>query len=167
MAFFLQDLKNISKIQINIQKRETPPVTHNDSWTPFSRDLAISKKRIDFIQIIIACTKFKNDILANGPIDKADKALPMLAMPIADGKSSLKLSEYTIGPFPGIPPAKIPYATQAAKTVLKDWQNGKHIMTIQIPITDKAYNILLGWLQNTVWVHFQSPIQANKNLKQI
>ena len=49
-----------------------------------------------------------NDILANGPIDKADKALPMLAMPIADGKSSLKLSEYTMGPLPGIPPAKTP-----------------------------------------------------------
>ena len=65
-------------------------------------------------------TEYKNDILANGPIDKADKALPMLAMPIADGRSSLKLSEYTIGPLPGIPPAKIPYATQAAKTVLKD-----------------------------------------------
>ena len=45
MAFFLQDLKNISKIQISIQKRETPPVTHNDNWTPFSRDLAISKKK--------------------------------------------------------------------------------------------------------------------------
>ena len=54
---------------------------------------------------------------------------------------------------------------QAAKTVLKDWQNGKQIMTIQIPITDKAYSILLGWLQNTVWVHFQSPIHANKNLE--
>jgi hypothetical protein len=68
-----------------------------------------------------------NDLLANGPIDSAANALPMLARPIADAKSSLKLSAYTIGPLPGMPPAKIPYMQQAPTKAEKDSNIGRPI----------------------------------------